>query len=496
MFQRAKSYQYILMYSFLFLSCAFSQNDKEITQIITGQCSIKKPQQIFGLIILNTFQFNNCNAPAQTIIDNIKYKDKIQWYVVTDSNVKPEYEYLFLQKHHLDTSKVKIILHNDIVRKTLKSSNNEDVIILWHHNKILIKQPFSKIDYNKIHKIIEKTTGYFSAFKIVEFSNPYLNNFFESCMYVLNDKYLLAVCPSLNLISKYNYETNATVINKFFSCDSNAYLNVSKLLIDPGVYNLNKHIIESDKQVRPFASCSPVRFMHSYSSHHHYLICKLNYLSDTIINNQPAVSVNEVPYILKYDSLLNVSDTIIFDRNYYIIPQTGGISFYDTVFYFIRYSTHTKQYVFSEFILKAKKLFLVKDVWVPEIQEFQVIPELKTTSAGNIFLFHYPKKHSEVLKFNFITQQFEKIMHIKHAFVSYTMFYEIPDNNYIYFIKKRKKFFIERYFTTSKQPQTVMEINGKVFQNKTFASNEKLFASCCTFPFFLPSNRILYLIFQ
>lgn len=443
-----------------------------------------------AILILNPHSCSTCNIPIYHIIDYFKEK-KIPTKIITDSELKPSALSLFIQQNNIDTSYASVLTSNDQFLKNL----TDNTLILFKDEDIIYQTPLHKINFQKLEKRIEKHKIYHIDYAILPFQHSYHNNLFlKSTTICPKTNEILGIIPSISYFFNYNAKTN-TLKEKLVPFDTTLYFNLCKKLLTPSVQKKNLYILTNELHLK-IPPVSPIVFLYSFNVNSYYLLCDLEYYSDTIFQHQSAISSVVHSFLLKMDSSFNVLDTLVFQKNYLIISPTGGCAINDSIFYFVRYNPNLKKYTLSKFKSNNKELFLISDIEIPYRSKDarNIVPILKAIYNNELLLFFYPqtifnRSHTKIFKYTVHSNKIEQLLYKKNNFISYTMFYPLHPNNYIYLTNKKGQIFIEKYNVFTHQFKHLLHIKNR-FPN---TNTQDTSFDKDVYYFFLENNNILKL---
>lgn len=488
-----------LLFCFICYSFIFCQSKKDLNYLVNKYPEIEFHHQISAIIVLNTENCNTCNVPLKTILDNIKNKNFIKWFLIIDNHLTNFALNSFIQKEEIDTGLIKIIRDDLFYKKILSKNNNESVFLLVCNNKIIYRETLYDINLKAIEENVNKHCRCSYSFQKVKLINIYNKDLFETCNYTVNPPYAFFICNSYNNIHSYNLiqnkELNSYTLNHVSEIN---YLKLCENILSVSSVSNNQNIIKHNN-LKYNNLVTPDRALYS-DNNNQYIIFSLEYFSDTIFNNKPAIASYQNNFLIKTDTLLNIKDTFYFDINYYILSHSGGVVINDSIFYFLRYSSELKNIVLSEFYLKDKFIVIKKEIpFQHSDKKFTSIPKIKYDLLSNsIYVFFYPKhKSTEILKYYINNQKVENLMYLKNIFVSYTMFYQINEHEYIALANKKNSLKIFKYnridkkliFLSDIPKDFTLDNNMNTFLNQSLNSNS---IKPNVLPFYLSNNNILY----
>jgi len=481
----------------LYYACfhVFAQKSKDIELFLKKNAIQTKDDSYIGLIVQNIANCNSCDVPISTIIDYLQDRN-IKVYLIVNDDYNIPFIQLYVKQNGIDTNSVEILSDSEFCKKVWGNNTSDPVLMLLKGKKCVFKSTFNKIDYTKLDRQLSLKTNLLE-FEIIKLNNNYHNNLFEACNYVFyNQRHILGILSSIGYLFYYQLGTSY-IKERIVSWDKYDYLNLCKKMLNKNARLTNESIIENELKLKK-GNVYPVNMAYSFTLNEQFLIYTLDYYSDTVFYNKPAILSNEIAFLIKYDTLLNAKDTITFHQNNYIIPYAGAYAFNDSIFYFMRYSLDLKRYVLSKFKLKDSKLFLEQDMFIPYKNKdvSHSVPRLKPISKDELVLFFYPrrmgKKGTKIMKFNLLENKVSMGLFNKDSFISYAMFYKINDHEYVFLSNKNNRLRIRKYNSQLSKYQTLLNISKDLISDKNVKSDIKLnHPTSSDLNFFLPNNTII-----
>lgn len=475
-------------------------------------------KEVSALIIQSKFVCSSCNIPMNTLVEYLNER-MIPAYVVMGDFLTPAARDIYARQNNLDIRSLKSLSDEDIpteIKQYAEKYNGK--LVLLHRQKILSEYPLHKINFKKLDEIARRYCDLSFHYEIMKVDNPYYKSLFEYAAYVPNyNEYVTGIVTDIHYGFYYHLASNK-FRDTIFKTDKESYYKLCSVFLSKEKQEANRLIIENELHLKNY-DIHLVAEMYSSVSNHHYWIGTFSYYSDTVFLRQKAISQYEISFLVKHDTLLNNADTLLFKQDYMVIPHSRGYCLSDTAFYFLRYSSELKQYVFSLFKLKNKYLVLDKDIPVP-INHYREasVPMIGYAGNNEVLLFFYSKnffgkEYTNVYRFKADEEKFDLLLK-KKEFISFNMFYKTDDNAYVYLACEKEKFKVEWYHSLLKKRHLLVNIKKEDWEDKSKSQisfntdhqkdrlSESFFQNIIgsgkmpAFYFFLSNNQVLRLVLK